>query len=98
MKGRRPKRPAPALNEERVASAIDGVLFASEPSRELTHQLLRGQRELRQAVDDAGWEAYLRLEEIGNERTTRLVEGVIAWAYAEGLRARQPHRRKGRSR
>ena len=74
--------------DEAIALVIDSVLVGSKPLRQMTKKVLQAQRRLHLAVDDDGWKAYLRLEEVVNERATTQMHVLVRWALGHGSRSR----------
>ncbi|MBF5066843.1 hypothetical protein G6O45_26905, partial [Salmonella enterica subsp. enterica serovar Istanbul] len=75
--------------DEAIDLVIDAVLIGSKPLRAMTKKVLKAQRKLRKAVDDEGWAAYLRLEEILNERASAQMDLLVRWALGQGSRSRR---------
>jgi hypothetical protein len=73
-------------SDEAIDLVIDAVLIRSKPLRTMTKKVLRAQRRLRRAVDEDGWDAYLRLEQIVNERTSAEMDLLLRWGLMHGSR------------
>lgn len=76
-------------SEEAINLVMDAVLIGSKPLRAMTKNVLKAQRKLKKAVDDDGWRAYLKLEEVVNERASVQMELLVRWALAAGARSRR---------
>jgi hypothetical protein len=76
-------------SDEAIDMIVDAVLTGSKPLGKLTKDVLKAQERLRRVVDDDGWAAYLRLEEVLNERTSMQMELLVMWAVSVGARARR---------
>ncbi len=74
--------------DEAIEIVIDAVMLGSKPLQAMTKQVLKAQRRLRQAVDDDGWAAYLKLEEVVNQRTMAEMDLLVRWGLAHGSRSR----------
>lgn len=76
-------------SDEAISLMIDAVLIGSESLRKMTQKVMKAQRRLRHRVDDDGWKAYLRLEEVVNERATIQMDVLVRWALTHGSRSRR---------
>jgi len=76
-------------DDEKLGEGIDQVTFLDPKMRKLARAIVRRQRELRRVVGDDVWKAFLRIEEIVNERFAGAVILVARWAFEEGVRARR---------
>ena len=75
--------------EEAIDLVIDAVLVGSKPLRRMRKDVLKAQKHLRRAVDHDGWKAYLKLEEVVNERASAQMEVLVRWALTHGSRSRR---------
>ena len=75
--------------DEAIEVVIDAMLLGSKPLRVLTKKVLRAQKKLRKVVDDDGWKAYLKLEQVVNERATAEMDLLVRWALTHGSRSRR---------
>ena len=72
-----------------LGDAIDAVLLADPEHRRATRRILKRQAALHALVsDDAGWRAYLDLEQAVNERAIDAIHALARWAWKEGRKAR----------
>ena len=76
-------------SDEALDLVIDAVLIGNDGLRKLTMQILKQQKKLRHAVDDDGWKAYLKLEEVVNERASAQMDLLLRWGLAHGSRSRR---------
>lgn len=76
-------------SDEAIDLICDAVLIGNDGLRKLTKQILKHQKRLHRAVDDDGWKAYLKLEEIVNERATMQMDVLVRWALGTGSRSRR---------
>ena len=72
-----------------LGDAIDAVLLADPEHRRATRRILKRQAALHALVSDAGWAAYLDLEQAVNERATDDYFALVRWAWKEGRRRRR---------
>ncbi|MDB4935214.1 MAG: hypothetical protein JWP87_2186 [Labilithrix sp.] len=89
---RRPDEDFPAdlvTPDEAIDLVIDAVLNGNDGLRNLTKQILKAQKRLRRAVDDDGWKAYLKLEEVVNERASAQMDLLLRCGLAHGSRSRR---------
>lgn len=75
--------------DEALDLVIDAVLIGNGGLRKLTKQILKKQKRLHGAVDDDGWKAYLKLEEVVNERASKQMDVLVRWALTHGSRSRR---------
>jgi hypothetical protein len=75
--------------DEALDLICDAVLIGNDTLRKLTKNILKEQKKLRHAVDDDGWKAYLKLEELVNERASKQMELLLRWGLAHGSRSRR---------
>ena len=80
--------PEVLADTEKLGEAIDAVLLADPEHRRATRRILKRQAALHRLVDDAGWAAYLDLEQAVNERATDDYFALVRWAWKEGRRRR----------
>ena len=78
---RKHRRPTGATTDDEVLDLlIDAVLGGSKRVREVSTKIVKAQRQLRALVSDDAWKAYLRLEELANERASLQMELLARWA------------------
>lgn len=75
--------------DEAVDLVVDAVAVGSKSVRRLTKKILKAQERLRRALHDDAWKAYLRLEELTNDRASKQMDLVVRWALAVGIRSRR---------
>jgi hypothetical protein len=76
-------------SDEALDLICDAVLIGNDGLRKLTKQILKHQKRLHRAVDDDGWKAYLKLEEVTNERASAQMDVLVRWALTHGSRSRR---------
>lgn len=75
--------------DDAIDIVVGAVLLGSKRLRAMTKNVLKAQRRLHRAVDDDGWKAYLRLEELLNERASAQMDLLLRWALGHGSRSRR---------
>jgi hypothetical protein len=73
--------------DEALDLVTDAVMIGTPSLRKLTKKVLRAHKRLRHAVDDDGWAAYLKLEEVVNERASAQMDVLVRWALGHGSRS-----------
>jgi len=73
-------------DDDALAVAVNELLLGSKSIRRLSKRVLRAQDRLQKAVDRRAWKRYLRLEVIGNDRTSQEMDLIIRWAFEAGKR------------
>ena len=81
--------PEVLADTEKLGEAIDAVLLADARYVKASRVVTRKQLALHALVsDDAGWRAYLDLEQAVNERAIDAIHALARWAWKEGRKAR----------
>ena len=81
--------PDTVADDDALAMAINDLLLNSKVVRKLGRKVRHAQERLRRRVGDRGWAAYLRLEQIMNQRAADEAFILVRWAYEAGRHARR---------
>jgi integrase len=73
-------------DNDALAVAVNELLVGSKTIGKLSKRVRQAQDRLQRAVDRRAWKRYLRLEEIGNDRTSQETDLIIRWAFEAGKR------------
>jgi hypothetical protein len=87
---RRPKWPS--SNRDHFWRTVDAVIAGDAVAARLTRRIERKQRQLLGIVGEAGWRAYVDIEELQARRTLRWIELVATCARIPGAGRRRPRR------
>lgn len=76
-------------DEEALEHATDALLLSVPKLRRLAARICEAQEALRSVVDDKGWDGYLRVEQVANDRFAEAVMLIVRWAFAAGRKSQR---------
>jgi hypothetical protein len=85
--------PEIVADDSKLAAAVDELVHCEPELRRMGRRIGQLQERLRMVIaDDAGWAAYLDVEQACNARLAQTALVVGRWAFAEGRRSVEAER------
>ena len=74
-------------DDQRLWEILNDVILAVPGYQRKRRKVIKQQEKLRALVDDEAWAAYMKIEQLVNDRNQAVVTAIARWAFSEGLRS-----------